>query len=187
MAEEWKQQIPKTHSDSGTMAQQDQGYYPQQQQQKSGFETSGLPSMGSYGPMYPSWNKEMMALLTELEIPEDIIRDNPRLKRMFMFTKRILIHFGFTNITGTDHKRIRMALEDILMLSGQEGSEDLCEERMLMLISDIMLYKSRSDKPDGLRERPMWVMAILKNILGEEKVQRPTEKKGWSLPFGLSR
>ena len=76
-------------------------------------------------------------------------------------------------------------LRYIIFISQQEGNEQLVFEEQIMFVSNMMISKGRSDKPDGLRERTMWIMQIMKNIFGEEQAKRPDEAKGLlsGLPF----
>ena len=75
-------------------------------------------------------------------------------------------------------------LRYILFLAQQEGNEQIVFEEQLLFISNMEISKGRSDKPDGMRERVMWIMQIMKNFFGNEEAKRPEENKGtFKLPF----
>jgi hypothetical protein len=142
-----------------------------------------LPPSGSYGSGYTPWNKEMMQLLTEVPIPEEILAD-PKYGKLWLWTKRVLMHMSLTGLTVADKNRLKKDLEYILILSHQDGSDILCAERQLMFIAELELSKSVPDPQHGLRERLAWIMSMSKSIFGEDKAQRPTEQKGgWNIPF----
>lgn len=135
----------------------------------------------SAGPV--PWNKEMMALLTDVPIPDEVMRD-PKYNKLWLWTNRVLIHMSLTGLSPGDMRRLRKDLEYILILSHQEGAEMLCAERQLMFVAELELSKSVPDSQHGIRERVMWIMSMVKNIFGEESAQRPSEHKGGlNIPF----
>jgi hypothetical protein len=90
----------------------------------------------------------------------------------------------FGNYTGKDQQKMIKALRYIIFLSQQEGNDQIVFEEQLIFISNMMISKGRSDKPDGIRERTAWVMQILKNTFTQEEAKRPEENKGtFHLPF----
>jgi len=145
---------------------------------------SGMPPMSSYGPMLPSWNKETMDLLVDVEIPKSLMEEG-RNKLLFVWYKKILMQLQFGNYTAADQRKFIKDLQYILFLAAQEGNEQIVFEAQLIFVSNLMMSKGRSDKPDGLRERVIWAMSIMKNIFSEEKPKRPDEAKGIfsNLPF----
>ena len=148
-----------------------------------------LPPISSYGGPTQTWNKETMELLVNIEIPKEILEKGNN-KQLFVWYKQALMQLQFGNYTAADQRKMISDLHYIIFLSQQEGNEQLVFEFQLIFISNMMISKGRSDKPDGLRERTMWIMQVMKQIFGEDKPKRPDESKsGWlsNLPFGGNR
>ena len=152
------------------------------QQGSSGYGgTTMLPQQG-YGNVIP-WNKEMMQLLTDVPIPEHIIKD-PKYAKLWLWANQIITHMSLTSLTVADKNRLRLDLEYILILGHQDGSEMLCAERQLMFIAELELSKSIPDSVHGIRERLTWISTLTKNIFGEDHGVRPGEQKsGLNIPF----
>ena len=128
-----------------------------------------------------------MDLLVDIEIPPSLMKDG-RNTHLIVWSKKILMQFQFGNYTGADQKKLIKDLQYILFLAAQEGNDQIVLESQLIFVANMMLFKGRSDKPDGLRERVIWAMSIMKNIFAEEKPKRPEENKGiLNLPFGGGR
>ena len=145
--------------------------------------TSQLPPISSYGQPGISWNKETMELLVDIEIPKDILAKGQN-EKLFIWTKKCLMQLQFGNYTEKDYKRLVKDLWEIIWVSQQEGNEQIAYELQLMFISKLQISKGRSDKPDGLRERTMWIMQMIKNIFQEDQAKRPEESASkWHLPF----
>jgi len=146
--------------------------------------TQSLPPISSYGQPGQTWNKETMELLVAIEIPKEMFKDGNA--NLFVWFKQALMQLQFGNYTKRDQDAMISDLNYIIFLSQQDGNEQMVFERQLLFISNMMISKGRSDKPDGLRERTMWIMQMLKNIFSQEDAKRPEENKGmWSnLPFG---
>jgi hypothetical protein len=90
----------------------------------------------------------------------------------------------FGNYTGKDQQKMIKALRYIIFLSQQEGNDQIVFEEQLIFISNMMISKGRSDKPDGIRERTAWIMQMIKNIFQQDEAKRPEENKGtFHLPF----
>jgi hypothetical protein len=152
---------------------------PPQQMPISG----GLPPISSYGMPGQTWNKETMELLVNIEIPKEILNKGCN-KQLFVWYKQALMQLQFGNYTAADQRKMIKALRYIIFLSQQEGNEQIVFEEQLLFISNMMISKGRSDKPDGLRERTMWIMQMIKNIFSDEKAKRPDENKGtFNIPF----
>lgn len=145
--------------------------------------TSSLPPVSSYGAPGQTWNRETMDLLVDIEIPKEYLT-GPN-KNLFVWCKTVLKQIQFGNYTRKDQEAMVKDLRYIIFISQQEGNEQLVFEEQIMFVSNMMISKGRSDKPDGLRERTMWIMQIMKNIFGEEQAKRPDEAKGLlsGLPF----
>lgn len=167
----WQDNIPKDtpQQESGT---------------SSGYGgTTMFPSGGSIAGGIVPWNKEMMQFLTEVPIPEYIMQD-PKYEKLWLWTKRVLIHMSLTGLSVADKNRLRKDLEYILILAHQDGAEMLCAERQLMFVAELELSKSIPDPVHGVRERIAWLMSMVKNIFAEDGGQRPSESKsGLNLPF----
>jgi hypothetical protein len=147
-------------------------------------QSGGMPPVSSYGPMAPSWNKETMDLLVDIEIPKEIL-DHGENRKLLVWTKKILMQMQFGNYTAADQKKFIKDLQYIIFLSHQGGKQQIAIEAQLILVANLQLSKGRSDKPDGLRERVLWAMSIMKNIFTEEKAKRPEENRSiLNLPFG---
>jgi len=144
-----------------------------------GMGGMGLPPISSYGPPIPAWNKEMMELLVDIEIPQEYL-NNDLGKRVFIWTKKILMQLQFGNYTGAIQKTLIKELQYIIFLGGQEGNEGIVAEEQLIFIANLMMLKGRSDLPDGIRERVAWIMtqAVNKSVFSDERPARPTESKG---------
>ena len=141
-----------------------------------------LPPMSSYGAPGQSWNKEMMELLVDIEIPMQYLSGAN--EKLFIWFKKVLMQIQFGNYTKADQADMIKDLRYIIFLSQQDGNEQIVFEEQLMFISNMMISKGRSDKPDGLRERTMWVMQILKNVFSQEEAKRPDEAGNkLNLPF----
>jgi hypothetical protein len=144
---------------------------------------SSLPPISSYGSPGQTWNKETMELLVNIEIPKSILEQG-RNQQLFVWYKQALMQLQFGNYTGKDQQKMIKALRYIIFLSQQEGNDQIVFEEQLIFISNMMISKGRSDKPDGIRERTAWVMQILKNTFTQEEAKRPEENKGtFHLPF----
>jgi hypothetical protein len=172
----------KDPSEPDYLLQEPQGAQ-QQQQQPYGGMSSGLPPMSSYGPAPPTWTAETMKLLVNIEIPKEIMNQGSN-KNLIVWYKEALMQLQFGNYTAADQRRMIKHLRYILFLAQQEGNEQIVIEEQLMFISELEISKGRSDKPDGLRERTMWIMQVIKNIFGNDEPKRPEENKStWNLPF----
>ena len=145
--------------------------------------SSSLPPIASYGVPGQTWNKETMELLVNIEIPKSILEEG-RNSQLFVWYKQALMQLQFGNYTASDQKKMIKALRYIIFLSQQEGNDQIVFEEQLIFISNMMISKGRSDKPDGIRERTAWIMQMIKNIFANEDVKRPEENKGtFHLPF----
>ena len=138
---------------------------------------SSLPPMSSYGPMLPAWNKEMMDLLVDIEIPPQYMQTE-LMKKVFIWSKKVLMQLQFGNYTGAVQRKMIKDLQYILFLGGQDGNEGLVAEAQFIFVANMMIYKGRSDMPDGIRERIAWIMGINKNVFSEDRPARPAENKG---------
>ena len=158
---------------------------PQEQPQpQSPSPSSSLPPMSSYGPIMPAWNREMMELLVDIEIPPEYMQSD-LMKKIFVWSKKILMQLQFGNYTGAIQKKLIKDLQYIIFLGGQDGNEGLVAEAQLIFVANMMIYKGRSDMPDGIRERIAWILGINKNIFSDERPARPAENKGiLNLPWG---
>lgn len=146
-----------------------------------------MPPMSSYGPVMPAWNQEMMELLVDIEIPAEYL-NNDLGRRVFVWTKKILMQMQFGNYTGTIQKKLIKDLQYIIFLGAQEGNEGIVAESQLIFVANLMMLKGRSDLPDGIRERIAWIMGINKNVFTDERVPKPTESKGLiNWPWGGNR
>jgi len=154
---------------------------PSQQQQMP--MTSSLPPISSYGSPGQTWNKETMELLVNIEIPKHILEEG-RNSQLFVWYKQALMQLQFGNYTAKDQQKMIKALRYIIFLSQQEGNDQIVFEEQLIFISNMMISKGRSDKPDGIRERTAWIMQMIKNIFQQDEAKRPEENKGtFHLPF----
>ena len=130
-----------------------------------------------------TWNKETMELLVNIEIPKEVLAQG-RNPQLFVWYKQALMQLQFGNFTKRDQDIMVKDLRYIIFLSQQDGNEQMVFEEQLIFISNLMISKGRSDKPDGLRERTMWIMQMMKNIFSQEEAKRPEESKGgWNIPF----
>ena len=136
-----------------------------------------LPPMSSYGTPTPGWNQEMMELLVDIEIPEEYM-NNELGQKVFVWYKKVLMQMQFGNYTAAVQRKLIKDLQYILFLGSQEGNEGLVFEAQLIFIANLMILKGRSDLPDGMRERTMWISQWIKNIFGDERIPKPTENKG---------
>jgi len=153
---------------------------PVPQQTGGGMDMGGggsLPPMSSYGPMLPAWNEAMMTLLVDIEIPEDYMK-TPLMKKVFIWSKKVLMQLQFGNYTSSIQKKMIKDLQMILFLGGQEGNEGLVAEAQFIFVANMQIYKGRSDMPDGIRERIAWIMGINKQVFSEDRPARPAENKG---------
>ena len=142
-----------------------------------------LPPIQSYGQPGMTWNKETMELLVDIEIPKESL-SNGRNTNLFVWAKKVLMQLQFGNYTAKDRKRMIKALRYIIFMSQQEGNEQIVFEEQLMFVSELMISKGSSDKPDGMRERTFWGMQLIKNIFSQDEAKRPEENKStWNLPF----
>lgn len=137
----------------------------------------GLPPMSSYGALQPAWNKEMMDLLVDVEIPIEYMQGE-LMQRVFVWTKKILMQMQFGNYTASIQKKLIKDLQFIIFLGAQDGNDGIVAEAQLIFIANLMILKGRSDMPDGIRERIAWIMGINKNVFSDERVQKPVEHKG---------
>lgn len=138
--------------------------------------------MASYGAPGQTWNKETMELLVQIEIPEEFMKG--RNKHLFVWFKQALMQLQFGNYTKKDQDKMISDLRYIIFLAQQEGNEQIVFEEQLMFISNLMISKGRSDKPDGMRERTMWIMQMIKNIFSQEEVRKPDENTSkFNIPF----
>lgn len=136
-----------------------------------------MPPMSSYGPILPAWNQEMMQLLVDIEIPETYL-DTALGKRVFVWTKKILMQMQFGNYTASVQRKLIRDLQYIIFLGAQDGNDGIVAEAQLIFVANLMMLKGRSDMPDGIRERIAWIMGINKNVFQDERIQKPTESKG---------
>ncbi|MDD2246340.1 MAG: hypothetical protein PHC39_04580 [Proteiniphilum sp.] len=144
-----------------------------------------LPPISSYGGPTPTWNKETMELLVNIEIPKEILEKGNN-KQLFVWYKQALMQLQFGNYTAADQRKMIADLHYIIFLSQQDGNEQLVFEFQLLFISNMMISKGRSDKPDGVRERTAWISQWTKSIFGDDKPKRPEEaSKGglFNIPF----
>jgi hypothetical protein len=146
-------------------------------------QSPSLPPISSYGMPGQTWNKETMELLVNIEIPKEVLAQG-RNPQLFVWYKQALMQLQFGNFTKRDQDIMVKDLRYIIFLSQQDGNEQMVFEEQLIFISNLMISKGRSDKPDGLRERTMWIIQIMKNIFSQEEAKRPEESKGgWNIPF----
>jgi len=146
-------------------------------------QSPSLPPISSYGMPGQTWNKETMELLVNIEIPKEVLAQG-RNPQLFVWYKQALMQLQFGNFTKRDQDIMVKDLRYIIFLSQQDGNEQMVFEEQLIFISNLMISKGRSDKPDGLRERTMWIMQMMKNIFSQEEAKRPEESKGgWNIPF----
>jgi len=165
---------PVKSTTSGTSA-------PVQQQQAP--MPSSLPPISSYGSPGQTWNKETMELLVNIEIPKHILEQG-RNSQLFVWYKQALMQLQFGNYTGADQRKMIKALRYIIFLSQQEGNDQIVFEEQLLFISNLLISKGRSDKPDGVRERTAWIMQMIRNTFTQDEAKRPEENKGtWNIPF----
>ncbi len=150
--------------------------------QPSPPSTSTLPPISSYGSPGQTWNVETMKLLVEIEIPQGMFEGHN--KKLFVWFKQALMQIQFGNYTKKNQEEMIKDLRYILFLAQQEGNEQIVFEEQLLFVSNMEISKGRSDKPDGLRERTMWIMQIMKNMFGQDDAKRPEENKGtFKIPF----
>lgn len=141
-----------------------------------------LPPVSSYGSPGQQWNEQTMKLLVEIEIPQNMFTEHNA--KLFVWFKQALMQIQFGNYTKKNQEEMIKDLRYILFLAQQEGNEQIVFEEQLLFISNMEISKGRSDKPDGMRERVMWIMQIMKNFFGNEEAKRPEENKGtFKLPF----
>ena len=127
-----------------------------------------------------------MELLVQIEIPQGMFKEGNA--NLFVWFKQALMQLQFGNYTKKDQENMIKDLNYIIFISQQDGNEQLVFEMQLLFISNMMISKGRSDKPDGLRERTMWIMQMMKNIFTQEEAKRPDEQKGgWNIPFSGGR
>jgi hypothetical protein len=167
------------------MAPQPQPQQDSQTQQPPPLPSGmGLPPMSSYGALQPAWNKEMMDLLVDIEIPDEYMQGE-LMQRIFVWTKKILMQMQFGNYTASIQKKLIKDLQFIIFLGAQDGNDGVVAEAQLIFVANLMIYKGRSDMPDGIRERIAWIMGINKNVFSDERVPKPVEHKGiLGLPWG---
>jgi hypothetical protein len=150
--------------------------------QPSPPQASTLPPISSYGAPGQTWNVETMKLLVEIEIPQGMFKGHN--EKLFVWFKQALMQIQFGNYTKKNQEEMIKDLRYILFLAQQEGNEQIVFEEQLLFVSNMEISKGRSDKPDGLRERTMWIMQIMKNMFGQEDAKRPEENKGtFKVPF----
>ena len=168
-----------------TQPKEEQGGGTQSQTTSVTPTQSSLPPVSSYGMPGQTWNKETMELLVDIEIPAQYLKDGGN-NHLFVWAKKILMQMQFGNYTKADQTAMIKDLRYIIFISQQDGNEQLVFEEQLLFVSNMMISKGRSDKPDGLRERTAWIMSMMKNIFSQEDARRPEESKGvWNnLPFG---
>jgi hypothetical protein len=143
----------------------------------------GMPPTSAYGNPGQTWNKETMELLVDIEIPKESLSIGGN-EKLLIWTKKVLMQIQFGNYTSSDQKKMIKDLRYILILAQQEGNDQIVYEEQLMFIMNMQISKGRSDKPDGLRERTMWIMQILKNVFANEEVKKPDENSSkLNIPF----
>jgi hypothetical protein len=124
-----------------------------------------------------------MELLVDIEIPKESLSTGGN-EKLLIWTKKVLMQIQFGNYTSSDQKKMIKDLRYILILAQQEGNDQIVYEEQLMFIMNMQISKGRSDKPDGLRERTMWIMQILKNVFANEEVKKPDENSSkLNIPF----
>lgn len=147
----------------------------------------GMPPTSAYGSPGQTWNKETMELLVDIEIPKESLTVGGN-EKLLIWTKKVLMQIQFGNYTSSDQKKMIKDLRYILILAQQEGNDQIVYEEQLIFIMNMQISKGRSDKPDGLRERTMWIMQILKNVFANEDVKKPDENSSkLNIPFGGNR
>ena len=89
-------------------------------------------------------------------------------------------HFQLTNVNRREQNRIKRAMKEIQMVSHWPNAHGLLSELQDdMFAGDILLGKSRGDKPDQMRERAWWHSFFQGIISKEGNVNKPAESKGW--------
>jgi hypothetical protein len=144
----------------------------------------GMPPTSAYGNPGQTWNKETMELLVDIEIPKISLASGGN-EKLLIWTKKVLMQIQFGNYTSSDQKKMIKDLRYILILAQQEGNDQIVFEEQMIFIMNMQISKGRSDKPDGLRERTMWIMQILKNVFSNDDVKKPDENSSkLNIPFG---
>jgi hypothetical protein len=166
-------------------ALEEQLYLSQMAQQGMGY-TGGQPLPPV--PMTvipPAMEKEVMEKYLDVPIPENL----DQLKgtdRFWLMTSPVTRHMAFSNLNANQQKQILTELQNAIDMDGCDNVDGLIQNKQLLALSRILTNKSRSDLPDGIRERLVpsigWSIGESKLGHGREAGERPKESRAM---FGL--
>jgi hypothetical protein len=148
----------------------DAGNYSPRQDQ---FMGGGIPTPDFYGIPKPHWNVEMMDRLIDTKIdPGKDKNGKPRPKpKLWLFQTSAFRHFQLSNLRSRDQTEIERDIAEVMMLTGQDGNDALCEELQVRIYAKLNMYKSRCDLPSPHRERDAWYTNVTE--LKHEEIKRP--------------
>lgn len=144
----------------------------------SQFMGGSLPPIDMYGRPGQQWNLEMLDRMIDTDIDRTDKDGNPMPRpKLWLFDSPVFRHFQLTNLRSRDQTEIERDIADILMLSHQDGNEDLCEEQQRKTYAKITMYKSRGDMSVPLRERDAWITTV--NEMKSPEIKRPQGTGGF--------
>ena len=160
-----------------------------QQMGMSGMGYSGgqpLPPMGAT-VIPPAMEKEVMEKYLDVPIPKNL----DKLKgtdRFWLLTSDVVRHLAFTNLNAAQQSLILTDLQITKDFDGCDNVDGLIQDHQLLTLGRILTDKSRSDLPDGLRERI--VPSVGYSIFGDTRMgnketgERPRESRSIFSLFG---
>jgi hypothetical protein len=168
-------------------ALQEELYLTQMAAQQGGMGYSGgqplPPSPMTVIP--PAMEKEIMEKYLDVPIPENL-DDLKGSDRFWLMTGPTIRHLQFTNLNANQQKQILTELQNAVDMDGCDNVDGIIQNKQLLVLSRVLTDKSRSDMPDGIRERlvPSIGWSIGESKLGQNKDtgERPKESRGL---FGL--
>lgn len=161
-------------------------YLTQMAQQQGMGYSGGQPLPPS--PMTvipPAMEKEIMEKYLDVPVPENLdkLRGSDR---FWLLTSPVVRHLQFTNLNAAQQKLIMTDLQIAKDFDGCDNVDNLIQDKQILALGRILTDKSRSDMPDGIRERLVpsigWSIGQSKIADGKEAGERPKESRGL---FGL--
>lgn len=133
----------------------------------------------------PAMEKEIMEKYLDVPIPENL----DELKgsdRFWVLTSPVARHLQFTNLNAAQQKIILTDLQIAKDFDGCDNVDGLIQDKQILVLGRILTDKSRSDMPDGIRERLVpsigWSIGESKLGAGKDTGERPKESRSL---FGL--
>lgn len=133
----------------------------------------------------PAMEKEIMEKYLDVPIPEKL-DDLKGSDRFWLLTSPVVRHLQFTNLNANQQKQILTDLQIAKDFDGCDNVDGLIQDKQLLALGRILTDKSRSDMPDGIRERLVpsigWSIGESKLAQNKDTGERPKESRSM---FGL--